>query len=133
MRDLKGIFPGAFTMANMFCGFLAIIACIRGTDPAEPAWLILLALLLDSLDGHVARISHSATRFGVELDSLSDLVSFGIAPAVMMYRFPFEQFGKWAWILGFVYIMAAAFRLARFNLQANMEKKKNFVGLPVPA
>ncbi|MCP4632605.1 MAG: CDP-diacylglycerol--serine O-phosphatidyltransferase [candidate division Zixibacteria bacterium] len=133
MRDLKGIFPGVFTMGNMFCGFLAIIACVRGADPAEPAWLIVLAVFLDILDGRVARLSNSASRFGVELDSLADLVSFAVAPAVMLYSYKLVTFGNWGWILGFIYIMAASFRLARFNLQAGLETKRNFIGLPVPA
>ena len=133
MRDIKGIFPGVFTMGNMFCGFLAIISCVRGADPTEPAWLILLAFLLDSLDGKVARISKTSSAFGVELDSLADLVSFAVAPAVVLYSYKLITFGQWGWMLGFIYIMAAAFRLARFNLQADMEEKKNFIGLPVPA
>ena len=132
MRDFKGIFPGIFTMGSMFCGFLAIISCVRGTDPSEPAWLILLAAFLDFLDGWVARASKSASRFGVELDSLSDLVSFAIAPAVMLYTYILVSYGRWAWILGFIFVMAAVFRLARFNLQADLEKKKSFIGLPVP-
>ncbi len=133
MADFKGIFPGVFTMGNMFCGFLAIISAIRGADPAESAWLILLAVFLDILDGRVARFSKSASDFGVELDSLADLVSFAIAPAVMLYSYRFVTFGRWGFILAFVFIMAAAFRLARFNLQASIEKKKYFIGLPVPA
>ncbi|PJA28130.1 MAG: CDP-diacylglycerol--serine O-phosphatidyltransferase [candidate division Zixibacteria bacterium CG_4_9_14_3_um_filter_46_8] len=133
MRDLKGIFPGIFTMGNMFCGFLAIISCVRGADPTEPAWLIIMAVFLDILDGRVARLSKSASRFGVELDSLADLLSFAVAPAVMLYSYGYVDFGRWGWIMGFIFIMAAAFRLARFNLQATIEKKKNFIGLPVPA
>jgi CDP-diacylglycerol--serine O-phosphatidyltransferase len=133
MDNIRGLFPGVFTMGNLFCGFLAIISSVNRQDPSEAAWLILLAVFLDMMDGWVARLSGSVTRFGVELDSLADLVSFGVAPAVLLYVNPLSSLGNWGWILGFIYIIAAAFRLARFNLQSDREKSRYFMGLPAPA
>jgi CDP-diacylglycerol--serine O-phosphatidyltransferase len=95
--------------------------------------LIVLAAFFDFLDGLVARLSKSYSRFGVELDSLSDIVSFGVAPAALLVNFSLVSHGNWSWILAFVFLMAGSFRLARFNLSATLEKKVNFVGLPVPS
>jgi len=142
MRDIKGILPGMFTMGNLACGFGSIILSTGAGLSAgysvnrnlfEAVWLIILAAFFDFLDGLVARFSKSYSRFGVELDSLTDIVSFGVAPAVILVSFSLISHGNWAWILGFVYLMAASFRLARFNISASLERKLNFVGLPVPA
>jgi CDP-diacylglycerol---serine O-phosphatidyltransferase len=142
VKNIKGILPGMFTMGNLACGFGSIITSSlakRGANGPvtaslfEAAWLIVLAAFFDFLDGLVARFSKSSSRFGVELDSLTDVVSFGVAPAALMVSFGIISHGNWAWILGFVYLMAATFRLARFNLSATLEKKSNFVGLPVPS
>lgn len=132
MNRYRGIFPGIFTMGNLFCGFASILACVKGDKPTEPAWLIIFAAFFDFLDGIVARLSRSASRFGVELDSLADMVSFALAPAVLLYAYKMIEFGNWGWILGFTFIMAGAYRLARFNLTAKIESKRNFIGLPVP-
>lgn len=132
MKGFRGIFPGVFTMGNLFCGFLSVLSSFDG-EARHAAWFILLAAFFDGLDGIVARLSKGTTRFGVELDSLADLVSFGVAPAVVLYSFKLSDLGKWGWILGFVFVMCGAFRLARFNLQAKAEGKDHFVGLPVPA
>ena len=129
----RGVIPGMFTMGNLFCGFASIITSVKGEKPTEAAWLIIFAAFFDFLDGLVARLSRSSSRFGVELDSLSDIVSFGMAPAVLLYTFKMIEFGSWGWLPGFVFISAAAFRLARFNLTAKLESKGNFIGMPVPA
>ena len=132
MANLRGVFPGAFTAGNLFCGLFALIACVNG-QPVRAAWLVILAAFLDGLDGFVARVSRGATRFGIEFDSLADVVSFGAAPAVILYTYKLPFLGPWNWLLGAVYLLSAALRLARFNLSANREEKKSFMGLPVPA
>ncbi|MDH3891370.1 MAG: CDP-diacylglycerol--serine O-phosphatidyltransferase [candidate division Zixibacteria bacterium] len=131
MSNYKGIFPGTFTMGNVVCGFLAILSSFEG-NITTACWLIILAAFLDALDGKVARLSGSSSRFGVELDSLADFLSFGVAPAVVVYAIKLNDLGKWGWLVSVVYIMAAAYRLARFNLLAETEEKKDFVGLAVP-
>jgi len=132
MRDYRGIFPGTFTMGNVVCGFLSILSAIEGEIMAA-CWFIILAGFLDALDGRVARLSRTTSQFGVELDSLADFLSFGVAPAVVVHQIRLSALGKWGWIISIVYIMAAAYRLARYNLMADEEEKKDFVGLPVPA
>ncbi len=133
MTKYRGVIPGIFTMGNLFCGFASIITSVKGEKPTEAAWLVIFAAFFDFLDGLVARLSGSSSRFGVELDSLADVVSFGLAPAVLLYTFKMIEFGNWGWLPGFVFISAAAFRLARFNLTAKLESKGNFIGMPVPA
>ncbi len=132
MRNIKGIFPGVFTAGNMFCGFLSVLSSFDG-EIVFAAWMIVLAGFFDALDGMVARVSKAASRFGVELDSFADLLSFGIAPAVMFYSLKLYPMGKWGWILGFVFVMCGAFRLARFNLgQTKLNEKHPYMGLPIP-
>lgn len=131
MKNIRGIFPGFFTMGNMLCGFLSILYSLDG-DAVHAAWLVILAGFFDALDGKIARFSKSASQFGTELDSFADLVSFGIAPAVILYSFKFSYLGKWGWILGFVFILCGAFRLARFNLQSRSEEIRYYMGLPIP-
>lgn len=132
MPNYRPIFPNIFTTGNLICGFLSIISAAEG-DPTQAAWFIVLAGFLDALDGKVARFSRAASAFGKELDSLADVISFGLAPAFLIYTFKLNALGKWGWIVGMVYISASAFRLARFNLLAQSEEKQNFLGLPVPA
>ena len=132
MRNFKGIFPGVFSMGNMLCGFLSILQSFEG-EATHAAWLIVLAGFFDALDGKIARVSRSASRFGIELDSFADFVSFGIAPAVIFYSFRLFILGTWGWLIGFVFIICGAFRLARFNIQAKLEDKPYFIGLPIPA
>jgi CDP-diacylglycerol--serine O-phosphatidyltransferase len=131
MPNYRPIFPSMFTAGNMFCGFLSIISAAEG-EPTHAAWFIILAGFLDALDGRVARLSGGISSFGKELDSLADVISFGVAPAFLIYTFKLNVLGKWGWIIGMVYITASAFRLARFNLLAHSDEKKNFLGLPVP-
>ncbi len=142
MNGIRGILPGMFTMGNLACGFGAIVIAggskhligpERAHNLSEVVWLIILAAFLDFLDGMVARFSRSTSRLGVEMDSLADIVSFGVAPGVMIISFSLISQANWAWILAFVYIMAGSFRLARFSLSASLEEKTNFVGLPIPS
>ncbi len=133
MNGYRGVIPGVFTLGNLFCGFASILTSIRGAHPTEAAWMIVFAAFFDFLDGLVARLAKSASRFGVEFDSLCDIVSFGVAPAAMLYSFKMVELGNWGWVLGFVFITAGTFRLARFNLTAKLETKSNFIGLPLPA
>jgi CDP-diacylglycerol--serine O-phosphatidyltransferase len=132
VSNLRGIFPGVFTMGNLFCGFLSILSAIEG-EMGHACQFILLGFFLDGLDGFVARVSNSASRFGVELDSLADLITFGLAPAVLMYKVQLHSLGKWGWMVAFVFVMCGAFRLARFNLTAKTGPHSHFEGLPIPA
>lgn len=132
VSNFRGIFPGAFTMGNLFCGFLSIISAIEG-EVGHACRFVLLGFFLDGLDGFVARVSNAASRFGVELDSLADLVTFGLAPAVLMYSVQLRGLGKWGWMLAFVFVMCGAFRLARYNLSAKSAARSTFEGLPIPA
>src|SRR3990172_7603344 len=131
MKKVGGIVPGVFTMGNMFCGFLSILSSFH-RQANTAAWLVILAAFFDALDGWVARFSGSTTKFGIELDSFADFVSFAVAPAVMLYSFELFILGKWGFLLGFVFIVCGAFRLARFNLSAKPEKKYYYLGLPIP-
>jgi CDP-diacylglycerol--serine O-phosphatidyltransferase len=130
----KGIYvlPSFLTSLSMLAGFYSIVATLNG-DFVNAAWAILVAGIFDGLDGRVARITHSTTRFGVEYDSLSDLVSFGIAPGVMMYWWALKPLGRLGWLAGFLYVACGAIRLARFNVQINTVESKYFQGLPIPA
>jgi len=118
-------------MGNVVCGFLSILSSIEG-NITTACWFIILAGFLDALDGKIARFSGGTSQFGVELDSLADFLSFGVAPAVLVYAIKLNTLGKWGWVISIVYIMAAAFRLARFNLLADTDEKKDFIGMPVP-
>jgi CDP-diacylglycerol--serine O-phosphatidyltransferase len=118
-------------MGNVVCGFLAILSAFEGAITTG-CWFVILAGFLDALDGKVARLSGGSSQFGVELDSLADFLSFGVAPATLVYAIKLNSLGKWGWIISIVFIMSAAYRLARFNLLADTEEKKDFVGLPVP-
>jgi CDP-diacylglycerol--serine O-phosphatidyltransferase len=124
------ILPSAFTLANLFFGFYAIVATTRG-DFLEAGWFIVWAAVIDLLDGRIARATRTGSRFGAELDSLVDAVSFGVAPAFIMYTLYFSD-GNWSWILPLSYLMAVVVRLARFNVEQTGEQKKYFHGLPCP-
>jgi CDP-diacylglycerol--serine O-phosphatidyltransferase len=130
----KGIYilPNTLTLCGMFLGFYSIIAALRG-DYLQAAWAIMLAMVFDGLDGWVARLTHSTTRFGIELDSLSDLVSFGVAPAVMLYQWALGDFGRVGWACAFIFMACGALRLARYNVQMGSTESKAFTGMPIPA
>jgi len=130
----KGIYilPNLITLSSMFSGFYSIIASLN-SDYERAAWAILIASIFDVLDGWVARITHTATRFGIEMDSLADVISFGVAPGVLVYTWTLSSFGKIGWLGSFFLVACAALRLARFNVQMGSAEKKHFTGLPTPA
>lgn len=125
------IIPSALTLGNLFFGVWAIVAASRG-DFTTAAWLIVLAGVADTLDGRVARITQTGSRFGAELDSLVDAISFGVAPALILYHL-FLADGSWGWVAAFGYIAGAVIRLARFNVEQAGHAKVAFHGLPSPA
>ncbi|MGD0884531.1 MAG: CDP-diacylglycerol--serine O-phosphatidyltransferase [Thermodesulfovibrionales bacterium] len=133
-RPKKGIYvlPNALTICGMFCGFFAIMSAINGNFP-NAAWAILLANIFDGLDGWIARLTNTSSRFGIELDSLSDLVAFGVAPAIMMYKWSLMPFGRLGWAAAFLFVACGALRLARFNIQTGAPGSKAFKGVPIPA
>ena len=134
MRD-RGIYllPNLFTTGALFAGFYAIVQAMNGRFE-NAAIAILIAMVLDGLDGRVARLTHTQSAFGAEYDSLSDMVSFGVAPALVVYEFALQGMGKFGWIAAFVYCAGAALRLARFNTQLETPTDKRFFqGLPSPA
>lgn len=130
----RGIYllPNLFTTAALFAGFYAIVQAM--TDRFEHAAVaIFVAMILDGLDGRVARLTRTQSAFGAEYDSLSDMVSFGVAPALVMFEWAMKGMGKWGWIAAFVYCVGAALRLARFNTNIEVVDKRYFQGLPSPA
>ena len=130
----RGIFllPNLFTTGALFCGFYAVIAGIRGHfEPAAIA--IFFAMFFDGLDGRVARMTNTTSKFGEEYDSLSDMVSFGVAPALVMFSFALGDLGKFGWSAAFIYVACAALRLARFNTQVDTADKNFFTGLASPS
>jgi CDP-diacylglycerol---serine O-phosphatidyltransferase len=133
-RRRRGIYilPNLFTSAALFAGFYAIVQGMDGKY--ETACIaIFVAMVLDGLDGRVARMTRTQSEFGAQLDSLSDMVSFGAAPALVMYSWALQPLGKWGWIAAFVYCVCAALRLARFNTNIGVVDKRFFQGLPSPA
>ena len=130
----KGIYvlPNLFTLAALFGGFYAIVMAMNGQfDLATTG--IFAAMVLDSLDGRVARMTHTQSAFGEQMDSLADMVSFGAAPALIAYEWALRPLGRWGWIAAFVYCACAALRLARFNVNVGVVDKRYFQGLPSPA
>jgi CDP-diacylglycerol--serine O-phosphatidyltransferase len=130
----RGIYllPNLFTTAALFAGFYAIIAGMRG-DYEAASIAIFFAMFLDGLDGRVARLTNTASKFGAEYDSLSDMVSFGVAPALVVYSWGLADLGKFGWSVAFIYVACAALRLARFNTQIEVADKAWFTGLASPA
>jgi len=132
-RFKKGIFilPNIFTSLNILCGFYAVIASIDG-EFVPAAISILIAAVFDTMDGKIARATHTTSRFGVEYDSLADVISFGMAPGVMMYLWALQPMGRIGWLAAFLYMVCGALRLARFNTQTGTISSDYFVGLPIP-
>ncbi|HVH27338.1 MAG TPA: CDP-diacylglycerol--serine O-phosphatidyltransferase [Vicinamibacterales bacterium] len=134
-RFRRGVYilPTLFTLGNMFCGYACIVYAMRGEfETAAP--FIGFAIVLDMLDGRIARMTGSASDFGVEFDSLADVISFGMAPAILSFSWGLQPLGRLGWLAGFLFLTAAAMRLARFNIQAGMGgDKRYFVGMPSPA
>lgn len=133
IRRVVVVIPSAFTLGNLFFGFWSIISAFNGNF-RQAGWYIVYAGILDSLDGRVARRMGTGSRFGAELDSLVDLVSFGVAPALLIYFLEFTTAGRFGWIVCFLYVVATALRLARFNVLAHGKPTPGwFIGLPSPA
>lgn len=130
----RGIFllPTTFTVGNMLCGFAAIIAALHGRVLLA-GWLIILAGVLDGLDGRIARLTNSSSEFGKEYDSLADVVSFGVAPAILAYQWGLRGLGRWGWAAAFLFLVAGSVRLARFNVKAHTGDRRFFTGLAIPA
>jgi CDP-diacylglycerol--serine O-phosphatidyltransferase len=126
------ILPNLFTTAALFAGFYAIVQAMNGRF-ADAAVAIFVAMVMDGLDGRVARLTHTQSAFGAEYDSLSDMVSFGAAPALVVYEWALKGMGKLGWVAAFIYCVGAALRLARFNTNIEVVDKRYFQGLPSPA
>jgi len=129
----KGVYllPTILTLCGMFFGFYSILASLKG-NYINAAWAIMISNIFDGLDGWVARLTHSTTKFGIELDSLSDLVAFGVAPAVMIYKWGLGPFGRIGWAVAFLFMACGALRLARYNIQMGSAESKAFTGMPIP-
>ncbi|MDD5773594.1 MAG: CDP-diacylglycerol--serine O-phosphatidyltransferase [bacterium] len=130
----KGIYiiPNMLTLGNLFCGFLSIISSLDGKFEMA-AYYIILAAFFDGMDGRVARMTNSHSKFGVEFDSLADLASFGMAPALLIYLFALRAYGKLGWMVAFLFVAGGALRLARFNVLVDKAEKNFFTGLPIPS
>jgi len=134
-RFRRGVYllPSLFTVANLFCGYACVVYATRA-DFDTAALFIGVAMVLDTLDGLIARLTNSTSAFGVQLDSLADVVSFGMAPAILAFTWGLWPLKRLGWAAGFIYVTAAAMRLARFNIQTTTAAdKRHFVGLPSPA
>lgn len=134
LRIRKGIYvlPNLFTTASLFAGFYSVIASLQEKFIIA-AVAILASLVLDGLDGRIARITNTTSKFGAEYDSLSDLVAFGVAPSLLAYNWAMFFYGKWGWIAAFMFVVCGALRLARYNIQIGIIESKVFNGLPIPA
>ncbi len=130
----KGIYilPNLFTTGNLFCGFWAIVSVFHEKFEYA-AYAILLAAVFDALDGKVARLSGAMSKFGVQYDSLADLISFGVAPALLAFSWALRPYGRFGWLAAFLFVVCGALRLARFNVQSSSGETKYFKGLPIPA
>ena len=126
------LLPNAFTTANLFAGFYAVVQAMNGRFEMA-AIAIFLAMVFDGMDGRVARLTNTQSAFGEQYDSLSDMTSFGIAPALVMYEWSLQGLGRWGWLAAFIYVVGAALRLARFNTNIGVVDKRFFQGLPSPA
>jgi CDP-diacylglycerol---serine O-phosphatidyltransferase len=129
----KGIYvlPNLFTTAGLFSGFYSIISSMKSQFEVA-AIAILVAAVLDALDGRIARMTNTTSKFGAEYDSLADVIAFGVAPAIMAYTWSLFSFGTWGWVVSFLFVVCGALRLARFNIQIGIIESKVFNGLPIP-
>jgi len=132
VRRVVVVIPSAFTLGNLFFGLWAIVAAYNGNF-RWAAWFIVFAALLDMMDGRLARRTKTTSRFGEELDSLVDMVSFGVAPALIIYFLEFANAGRFGWVLSYFYVVAAAVRLARYNVVSAGKPTAWFTGMPSPA
>lgn len=133
-KRFRGIYilPNLITTGSLFAGFYAIIEAIHGNFEVA-ALAVLVSLILDGLDGRVARMTQSASNFGVQYDSLADLVAFGVAPALIVYFWALQPYGRYGWVAAFLFVVCGALRLARFNVQIGEIDPRYFNGLPIPA
>jgi len=132
-RFRRGVYllPSMFTLANMFCGYACVVFAMQGKlETAAP--FVAIAVVLDALDGRIARLTGTTSAFGLEFDSLADVISFGIAPAILTFAWGLAPLGRLGWAAGFIFVTAGAIRLARFNIQTSTDKRY-FVGMPIPA
>jgi CDP-diacylglycerol--serine O-phosphatidyltransferase len=132
LRRGASILPSLFTTGNLFLGFWAIVMAVDGRY-ADAAPLIFGAIVLDLLDGRIARLTGTTSHFGAELDSLADAISFGVAPALIAYRWALHEVPRVGWLAAFLFVMCGVLRLARFNVQKHVTDPRYFVGLPIPA
>jgi CDP-diacylglycerol--serine O-phosphatidyltransferase len=126
------VLPNLITSCSLFAGFYSIAATYTGQFE-KAAMAIIAAVVLDGLDGRIARMTQTTTKFGVEYDSLVDVVACGVAPAFLVYGWALSRFGRWGWLAAFLYLICGALRLARFNVQVNTVERGKFNGLPIPA
>ena len=134
-RKRRGLFllPSLITVGNMFCGYACVMYAMRG-DLAVAAPFIGIAVVLDMMDGRIARMTGTSSEFGLQLDSLADVISFGVAPAILAFAWGLSELGRWGWAVGFLYVTACAMRLARFNVQSTTQAdKRYFIGLASPS
>jgi len=130
----KGIYilPNLFTSAGLFAGFYSIVATLNG-DFERAAWAVVISGICDAADGRIARLTATTSKFGVEYDSLADLLAFGLAPALLVYEWALRPYGKWGWSVAFLFVVCGALRLARYNVQIDNVEAVSFKGLPIPA
>jgi CDP-diacylglycerol--serine O-phosphatidyltransferase len=133
-RIKRGIYllPSLFTSLSLFCGFYSVTASFNEKF-IYASWAIILAAVFDAIDGRIARLTHSVSEFGEQYDSLSDMISFGIAPGILVYTWALQPFGRWGWLAAFLYVICVALRLARFNLKTSSIENRYFQGLPSPS
>lgn len=133
-RPRRGVsvLPSLFTLGNMFCGYACVVYAMRG-EYATAAPFIGIAVVLDMLDGRIARMTGTASEFGLQFDSMADVISFGMAPAILAFAWGLSSLGRLGWGAAFLFVTAAALRLARFNVQAGSPDKRYFIGMPSPA
>lgn len=129
----RTIVPSFFTVGNMFCGYMSIIFAVFNNNLIWASWMLVLAAFLDSMDGKIARFTGSSSKFGVEYDSLADVVSFGLAPSILIYTYFFSRWGTVGLFISFFPLLFGSIRLARFNVQLDGFDKSHFTGLPSPA
>lgn len=125
------VLPNLVTTCNLFAGFYAIIQALKGNFNLA-AYAIVVAAIFDTLDGRLARLTRSTSKFGAEYDSICDVVSFGVAPALLLFQWALEPFGRVGWVACFLFVACGALRLARFNVQVGVVEKSYFQGLPIP-
>ena len=130
-RSIIYILPNIFTASSIFAGVVSIINSING-EFTTASWLIVLALIFDGLDGRVARLTNTCSRFGVEFDSLADLVAFGVAPAILLYMYAGNEFERFGIVTAALYVIFGAIRLARFNVMTTQTEPSVFIGVPIP-